>query len=60
MLLNKYAKFNAISKDSFAEELLFKIEKNVQNKKTLEDNAFPLMYLIVTNFKNMNELEALM
>lgn len=26
MLLNKYAHFNAISKDSFAEELLFKIE----------------------------------
>jgi len=26
MLLNNYAHFNAISKDSFAEELLFKIE----------------------------------
>ena len=44
MLLNKYAKFNAISKDDFAEELLFKIEKNVKNKKTLEDNSFPFLY----------------
>ena len=56
MLLNKYAKFNAISKDDFAEELLFKIEKNVKNKRTLEDNAFPFLYSIVANFKNMNEM----
>jgi hypothetical protein len=60
MLLNKYAKFNAISKDDFAEELLFKIEKNVKNKRTLEDNAFPFLYSIIANFKNMNEVQALM
>lgn len=33
MLLNKYAHFDAIAKDSFAEELLFKIEKNIGIKR---------------------------
>ena len=33
MLLNKFAKFNSISKDDFAEELLFKIEQNIGIKK---------------------------
>ena len=28
MLLNKYEKFTVFAKDEFAEELLFKIEKN--------------------------------
>jgi len=35
MLLNKYEKFACIAKDDYAEELLFKIEKNVGNFKTL-------------------------
>ena len=50
MLLNKYAKFSVISKDDFAEELLFKVEKNFSNKKTLEDKAFPLLNQIVEEF----------
>ena len=33
MLLNKFAKFNSISKDDFAEELLFKIEQSIGIKK---------------------------
>lgn len=44
MLLNKYAKFGCISRDDYAEELLFKIEKNVNNFKTLQDRAFPHLH----------------
>ena len=50
MLLNKFAKFSTISKDDYAEELLFKIEKNVNNKKTLEDQAFPYLHDIEKTF----------
>ena len=55
MLLNKYARFSAISKDDFAEELLFKIEQNFAIKKQLEDKAFPLLYQIVTIFKQRED-----
>ena len=41
MLLNKYEDFSVIAKDEYAEELLFKIEKNFNNFKTLQDKAFP-------------------
>ena len=41
MLLNKYESFTVIAKDAYAEELLFKIEKNFTNFATLQDNAFP-------------------
>ena len=44
MLLNKYARFSAISKDDFAEELLFKIEQNFTIKKQLEDKAFSFLF----------------
>ena len=50
MLLNKYERFSVISKDDFAEELLFKVEKNFTNKRTLEDKAFPLLNQIVEEF----------
>jgi hypothetical protein len=40
MLLNKYAHFSAIAKDDTAEELLFKIEKNIGLKASLEEKAF--------------------
>ena len=50
MLLNKYERFCIISKDDFAEEMLYKIEKNFNNKKTLEDKAFPLLNQIVEVF----------
>ena len=35
MLLNKYEKFAVIGKDAYAEEILFKIEKNFTNFATL-------------------------
>ena len=47
MLLNKFEPFDVISEDSFAEELLFKIEKNFTNFITLQDKAFPLLNQIV-------------
>ena len=52
MLLNKYAKSKVISKDDYAEELLFKIEKNIKNKAELEDRAFPLLHQIVQVFQH--------
>ena len=47
MLLNKYQHLHAISRDDFAEELLFKIEKNVINKNQLEDSAFPYLHAML-------------
>ena len=47
MLLNKYVRFLSISKDDYAEELLFKIEQNYGIKKQLEDKAFQIFYQIV-------------
>ena len=47
MLLNKFEPFDVISEDSFAEELLFKIEKNFTNFINLQDKAFPLLNQIV-------------
>ena len=46
MLLNKYEDFNVIAKDEYAEELLFKIEKNFNNFKTLQDKAFPYLQVL--------------
>lgn len=51
MLLNKYAAFNAIAKDDYAEELLFKIEKNVGLKATLEQKCFAHLHAFVQTFK---------
>ena len=56
MLLNKYARFSAISKDDFAEELLFKIEQNFGIKKQLEDKSFALFHSIVTVFREKDKL----
>ena len=47
MLLNKYARFLSISKDDYAEELLFKIEQNYGIKKQLEEKAFQYFYQII-------------
>jgi len=47
MLLNKYAHFAAISKDDTSEELLFKIEKNITLKSSLEDKAFPHLHGLI-------------
>ena len=47
MLLNKYEHFGVIKNDAFAEELLFKIEKNFANFSSLQDKAFPLLHQTV-------------
>ena len=57
MLLNKYEKYSLISKDDYAEELLFKIEKNVNNFKTLQDRAFPYLHAIIEIFTNQAAAE---
>ena len=60
MLLNRFEKFRIISKDDFAEELLFKIEKSILSKQQLEDNAFPLLIDVINAFKNAgHEKEAM-
>ena len=40
MLLNKYENLSLIAKDAYAEELLFKIEKNFGNFQQLQDKCF--------------------
>lgn len=57
MLLNRFDQFDVISEDSFAEELLFKIEKNFGNFKTLQDRAFPLLNDIVQLYVDHSNLE---
>jgi hypothetical protein len=56
MLLNKYAHFSAIAKDDTSEELLFKIEKNVGLKASLEEKAFTHLYQTIQEFKSKPEL----
>ena len=47
MLLNKYESFAVIAKDAFAEELLFKIEKNFGNYALLQEKCFAYLLKIV-------------
>ena len=48
MLLNKYEDFAVMSKDQYAEELLFKVEKNFKNFKELQDRAFPYLQALAS------------
>ncbi len=59
MLLNKYESCDAISKDGHAEELLFKIEKNLELKLSLETKAFKHLHVLLSAFKEFGEREAL-
>ena len=55
MLLNKYERFDAISKDGYAEELLFKIEQNFGIKQKLEASAFELLHFVTSTFQQAGD-----
>ena len=49
MLLNKYERYCVIAKDSHAEELLFKVERNFGNFSELQDRCFGHLTQLVSD-----------
>ena len=49
MLLNKYERFSAIAKDSHAEELLYKVERNFKNFTELQERCFGYLSQLVSD-----------
>ena len=52
MLLNKYEKYDLISKDQYTEELLFKFEKNFTHFKQFDTKAKELIEQMIAPIVN--------
>ena len=49
MLLNKYERYAVIAKDSHAEELLYKVERNFKNFTELQERCFGYLTQLVSD-----------
>ena len=52
MLSTHFDKFNAIKRDSFAADLLFKIDQSVSIKSNLEAKAFKILTQLVATWND--------